>query len=146
MTGTFDDCGVLFRYPEGWELDVTDEGPMTTISLHSTTGPAFALVTLDDSCPDPADVVDQALEVMREEYPGLDAAPAPETIGGRPAVGLDVEFFSLDMTSTCEIRCFRTDRRTVLFFGQWSDIEGESAGDAVADLRRSFEETDAAAD
>jgi hypothetical protein len=143
MTETFDDRGVLFRYPDGWELDVTDDGPLTTISLHSTTGPAFALVTLDDSRPDPSEVVDQALDVMREEYPDLDATPARETIDGHKAVGHDVEFFSLDMTSACAIRCFRTDRRTVLLFGQWSDVEGDEAGDAVADLRRSFEETDA---
>jgi hypothetical protein len=142
MTGTYDDHGVRFRYPAGWEVEVTDEGPVTTVALHSTRGPAFALVTLDDSGPDPEMVADQALEVMREEYPGLDAAPARETIGGHPAVGHDVEFFSLDVTNACAIRCFRTDRRTVLVFGQWSDLEGDEASDALADVRRSFEETD----
>lgn len=142
MTGTFEDCGILFRYPEDWELDVTEEGALTTIALHSTTGPAFALVTLDETRPDPGEVLQQALEVMRDEYPELDATPARESIGGYPAQGHDVEFFSLDMTSTCAIRCLQTHRRTVLFFGQWSDIEGDEAGEILADLRRSFEETD----
>ena len=142
MTGTYDDHGVRFLYPEGWEVEVTDEGPVTTVALHSPKGPAFALVTLDDSGPDPGLVADQALEVMREEYPELDAAPAHETIGGHPAVGHDVEFFSLDMTNACAIRCFRTDRRTVLVFAQWSDIEGDEAVAALDTVRGSFEETD----
>jgi hypothetical protein len=80
---------------------------------------------------------------MREEYPTLDVAPAGETIGGHPAIGHDVEFFSLDVTSACAIRCFRTDRRTVLLFGQWSDLEDADALSALDSVRQSFEETDA---
>ncbi|MGE3821190.1 MAG: hypothetical protein AB7I30_17390 [Isosphaeraceae bacterium] len=143
MTETFEDCGIHFRYPDDWELDVTEEGAVTTIALHSTTGPAFALVTLDENRHDPSEIVNQALEVLQEEYPGLDSTPAREMIGGYKAMGHDVEFFSLDMMSTCAIRCFRTHRRTVLLFGQWSDLEGEETGEVLADLRRSFEETDA---
>jgi hypothetical protein len=143
MVGTYDDHGVRFEYPEGWDVEVTDEGTVTTVALHSTNGPAFTVVTLDDSCPAPAEVADQALEVMREEYPELDAYPALETIGGHRAVGHDVEFFALDVTNACAIRCFRTDRRTVLLFGQWSDLEDEDAGSVLTAVRRSFEETDA---
>ena len=140
--GYFDDRGVRFAYPEGWQVEVTDEGTVTTVALHSPAGPAFALVTLDDSCPDPDEVANQALEVMREEYPALDSAPAGETIGGHRAIGHDLEFFSLDVTSTCAIRCFRTDRRTVLLFGQWSDLEDGAAHAALDSVRQSFEETD----
>jgi hypothetical protein len=143
--GTFDDFGVRFAYPDGWRVEVTDEGPVTTVALHSPAGPAFALVTLDNSRPVPAEVADQALEVMREEYPSLDSAPANETIRGRAAVGHDVEFFALDVINTCAIRCFQTDRRTVLLFGQWSDLEGDEAAAALDSVRGSFEETDAEA-
>jgi hypothetical protein len=142
MAGTFDDLGIRFEYPEGWELEVTDEGAVTTVSLHSPEGPAFALVTVDESCPDPGEIADEVLQAMREEYPGLDASPAAESIGGHEAVGHDVEFISLDMTNTCAIRCFRTPRRTVLVFGQWSDLEGQDVGPALETVRRSLEETD----
>jgi hypothetical protein len=142
MTGTFDDHGIRFQYPEDWELEQTDEGSVTTVAIHSPGGLAFALVTVDGDRPAPAELVDQALEAMREEYPGLDAAPALETINGHRAVGHDVEFISLDMTNTCAIRCFRTDRRTVLLFGQWSDLEGEDAGAVLAAVRHSLQETD----
>jgi hypothetical protein len=80
---------------------------------------------------------------LREEYPNLDASPALETIGGHRAVGHDVEFISLDLTNTCAIRCFRTNRRTVLVFGQWSDIEDEETAAQLVAVRRSLEETDA---
>jgi hypothetical protein len=143
MAATYDDHGIRFQYPDDWEVEVTDEESVTTVAVHSPGGLAFALVTVDDSRPAPATVADQALEAMREEYPGLDAAPALETIGGHRAVGHDVEFISLDMTNTCAIRCFRTDRRTVLVFGQWSDLEGEESEAALAAVRRSLEETDA---
>ena len=138
----YDDNGVRFEYPDGWEVEVTEEGSATTVALHATTGPAFTLVTLDESRPDPDMVADQALEVMREEYPGLDASPARETVGDHNAVGHDVEFFALDLVSSCSIRCFRTDRRTVLLFGQWSDVDGNEVTDALAAVRRTFEETD----
>ena len=143
MASTYDDCGIRFEYPEDWELEVTDEGQVTTVAVHSPGGLAFALVTVDDDRPAPDHVADQALEAMREEYPTLDAVPALETIGGHHAVGHDVEFISLDMANTCAIRCFRTDRRTFLLFGQWSDLEGDDAGAALAAVRQSVEETDA---
>jgi hypothetical protein len=142
MTEIYDDHGIRFEYPGDWELEVTDDGPLTTVAVQSPGGLAFALVTVDDSCPAPAEVADQALEALREEYPVLDAVPALETISGHRAIGHDVEFISLDVTNSCTIRCFRTARRTVLLFGQWSDLESETSEDSLGAVRRSFEETD----
>lgn len=141
----FDDYGVRFSYPASWQTDVTEEGSVTTISLQADSGPAFALVTLDDSCPDPDEVADQALAVMREEYPSLDSSPTSATIAGQPAVGHDVEFFALDVTNGCAIRCFRTPRRTILLFGQWSDLESDEAMTALDAITGSIVETDAGA-
>ncbi len=144
MMNIYDDRGIRFEYPDEWELEVTDSGAVTTVAVQAPSGLAFALVTTDDTCPPPAEVADQALEAMREEYPGLDAAPALETIDGHRAVGHDVEFISLDMANTCTIRCFRTPRRTVLLFGQWSDLEEEDAADQIRYVGQSLEETDVA--
>jgi hypothetical protein len=142
MTEIYDDRGIRFEYPGDWELEVTDDGPLTTVAVQAPGGLAFALVTVDDSCPAPAEVADQALEALREEYPVLDAAPTLETINGHRAVGHDIEFISLDMTNACTIRCFRTPRRTVLLFGQWSDLVDEESEASLVSLRRTFEETD----
>jgi len=79
-----------------------------TVAVQDPGGLGFALITTDESRPDPADVADAALEAMREEYPDLDAAPAMETINEQVATGHDVEFFAMDMTNAASIRCFRT--------------------------------------
>jgi hypothetical protein len=142
MTETYDNSGIRFEYPGDWELEVTDDGPLTTVAVQAPDGLAFALVTVDATCPAPAEVADQALEALREEYPVLDAVPALETINGHHAVGHDVEFISLDMTNSCTIRCFRTPRRTVMLFGQWSDLVGDESESSLDTVRRTFEETD----
>jgi hypothetical protein len=140
---TFDDCGVRFAYPRGWQVEVTEEDEVITVSVHSPSEPAFALVTLDPRRLDADEVADNALEVMREEYPDLDATPAQGQVAGYPSTGHDAEFFALDVTNACAIRCFRTPRRTVLLFSQWSDIAGDDAADVLDTLMSSFAETDA---
>lgn len=142
MLGVYQDHGIRFEYPPEWDLDVDDDGPATTVSVHSPDGMAFALVRLDENGPDPADVADEALAAMREEYPELDAAPALETIDGHKATGHDVEFFSLDMTNTCAIRCYRTESRTVLVFSQWSELDDPAIEATMKALRVSLEEVD----
>lgn len=143
MKDIFEDHGVRFEYPSDWEIEVTDDGEITTVSLQSPGRPAFALVTLDESMPEPEDVAEEVLDTMREEYPGLDVSPVREKIAGHQVVGHDLDFISLDMTSVCQIRAFRTNQRTVLVFGQWSDFEDEPARAAMGVLQASFEETDA---
>jgi len=143
MSGIYDDRGIRFEYPEDWEVDVTDDGPRVTASVQSPSGLAFAMVTVDDDGPAPAELVDEALAALRDEYPTLEALPALEKIDGRRAVGHDVEFVSLDLPNSCVLRAFRTPRRTVFLLAQWSDLEGEDAEEALKDLRRSIEETDA---
>ena len=142
MTASFNDRGVRFEYPSDWEIEVSEDEAVTTVSLQSPGRPAFVLVTLDTSMPNPEVVVDEVLDTMREEYPDLDDSPTREKIQGHEAIGHDLDFFSLDMTSACVIRCFRTNLRTVLLFGQWSDYEDEPARAALNGLQRSLEETD----
>jgi hypothetical protein len=141
-TEVYEDHGVRFEYPSGWTAEVTDEGPVTTIDLQHPDGVAFALVRTDELRPDPTDVSEEALEAMRAEYPDLDAFPVVEMLSDHRATGHDVEFFSLDVTNAARIRCFRTPRRTVLVFGQWSDIGPEDLSEPVVGVIRSLEEFD----
>ena len=140
---TYDNHGIRFEYPQGWELDETDDGLRVTASVSAPDGVAFAIVTADEDRPDPEAVAGEALAAMREEYPSLEAVPANEEIGGQSAVGHDVDFFSLDVANSCVIRCYRSKRRTVLVFAQWADIEGDEPEEALRLLKRSLEETDA---
>jgi hypothetical protein len=136
----YEDHGVRFEYPSDWALEVTDEGEVSTVDVQHPSGTAFLLVRTDESCPDPDDVADSALEAMREEYPDLDAFPVIESLHEHCLTGHDVEFFSLDFSNAALIRCFRTARRTVLVFGQWSDLGEDDAPDLVGEMLRSLEE------
>ena len=136
----YEDHGVHFEYPSDWQLKVSDDVPITTVEVEDPSGLAFAWVQTDESCPDPSNVADEVLEAMRQEYPDLDAVPALETLQDHCATGYDVEFFALDVTNGATIRCFRTPRRTVLVFGQWSDLGGEDLSQLIRGVFRSIEE------
>ena len=143
MTAIFDDFGVRFTYPKDWELEVSEDGSRTTISLQAPDSMAFAFVVLDSAHPAAKELVDEALDAMRAEYPTLEAVLATESIDGHKAQGHDAEFMTFDMINSCAIRGLRTPRRSVLFFAQWSQLDDDQVEAEVRTLRASFEETDA---
>jgi hypothetical protein len=114
--------------------------PVTTVDLQHPGGIAFVLVRTDESCPDPEELSDLALEAMRKEYPELDSSPVMENLDEHRATGHDVEFFSLDIANAASIRCFRTPRRSVLVFGQWSELGEADLAELVRGVFRSLEE------
>jgi|SRR6516164_3886788 hypothetical protein len=138
----YEEIGVRFEYPADWQLKVSEDGPVTTVEVEPDSGLAFAWVRIDESRPDPAGVAVEVLDAMRQEYPDLEAVPAMENLHGHAAAGHDVEFFALDFANAATIRCFRTARRTVLIFGQWSDLGEASLPDLVRSIFRSIEEID----
>lgn len=136
----YEDHGVRFEYPADWVVEVTDEDEVTTVDLQHPEGVAFVLVRIDESCSDPEQTAESALEAMREEYPDLDDTPVTETLGHYVVTGHDVEFFALDLANAAIIRCFGTPRRTVLCFGQWSDLGGDQLPDLVRGVFQSIDE------
>lgn len=86
-------------------------------------GTAFLTLTCDESYPGIGSVADAALATLKEEYHQLDDSPYSGTIAGEPAIGHDVEFFSLDLTNTCLIRAFSATQGTILLFAQASDLD-----------------------
>jgi hypothetical protein len=141
-TETYEDQGVRFEYPAHWVVEVTEGGPETTVDVQHPDGLAFALVRVDEERPDPAGLADQALEAMRQEYPELEAAPVLEPLREHVATGYDVDFFSLDVSNGARIRSFRTPSRTILIFGQWSDIGDDDLSEQVRIVFRTIEEVE----
>ena len=140
----YDDRGIRFAYPEDWEVDVAEDGPRTTVTIQSPGGLAFALVTIDETGAEPEELVAEALDALREEYPTLDESPAADTLAGHRAIGHDVAFISLDLTNACVLRGIRTPRRTLFLLGQWSEMVADDDPEAIIDdLFLSLEETDA---
>ena len=122
MNVVYDNSALRFAYPDDWELVETPSDDGLTISLQSP-GSMFIFVTLYDRQVPPQRLADEALAAMREEYPDLDACPVSQTIADWPAIGHDVNFFSLDLTNTCWIRAFVSGRRSVLVFAQTNDLD-----------------------
>ena len=81
-------------------MDRQDNEAGWTVSVQSP-GTAFLLVSYDAAMPAADLMADTALEALRSEYPDLESDKAVESLAGLPAVGHDVQFFSLDLTNTC---------------------------------------------
>lgn len=141
-THIYEKHGVRFDYPASWEIEETLDGEVASVAVSIPDGLGFVVITTDPTCPDPNLASAEALEALREEYPNLDSTQVMEVINGQTTVGHDVEFFTLDMTNSASIRCFRTPRRTVLCFGQWSDLGDEATAEHVRSILQSIEETE----
>ena len=122
MAKAFDEAGVRFKYPDDWQLEheETDTGWTATVQ---SPGSAFLMVCLREDQPDPARMADAALHDLREVYAGLEAEPVTGELAGRPAVGHDISFFSLDLINSCWTRCFESGAGTVLVLCQCEDHE-----------------------
>ena len=125
MVEVFDEDGIRFRYPETWKLEREDNGSGWTVSLQSK-DTAFMVMCLNEDTPDIQEMADSALAALREEYEDLEADGCVETVGGQPAVGHDIRFFSFDLTNTCWTRSFYSTRGSVLLLCQLNDLESET--------------------
>jgi hypothetical protein len=143
-TAFYEDHGIRFDHPADWEVDESDDGVQTTISVQSPDGLTFALITIDTARPTVAEMLGVALTAMQEEYVELEIVPASELLGGHRAEGYDLEFVSLDLLGGCVLRCFQTPRKTVLFFGQWSmvNLDDDEPEQIVHAIRKTLRETD----
>src|SRR6185295_3354942 len=95
--------GVQFQYPGNWtvETDPSGDGWTATVTSPDT---ALLVFTLRPEAESPASLADEALAALKAEYKELDTEPAVESIAGRPAVGFDVDFLTLDTAVVCRIR------------------------------------------
>jgi hypothetical protein len=124
MPHVFQEEGLSFRYPDGWQLEREDSDSGWTVLLQSP-GTAFLTVTADGSLPTVEDMAETALEALRSDYPSLEAEERVDTLAGQMAVGHDMRFFSLDLTNTCWTRCFYSGAGTVLVLAQAADLDLE---------------------
>lgn len=124
MVAEFDGGGIHFRYPENWRLEREDNENGWVVAVQSPET-AFMLLSVNGDMPNVDDVAATALEALREEYPELEADESTDSLAGKPSVGHDIRFFSLDLTNTCWTRCFYSPQGTVLVLCQTTDQEAE---------------------
>ena len=122
MIQTFERDGVRFQYPGNWTVEVEDADDGWTVSVQSPEM-AFLVVSLRPEALDPADLADQTLDALKGEYKELDAENVVETVAGRPAIGHDIDFLTLDTAITCRTRCLETPAGPLLVMSQVSEFD-----------------------
>ncbi len=139
--GQFDETGIRFKYPTNWRLEREDSDAGWTVSVHSP-DTAFLMVCLREDSPTTDNLVDTALEALKEEYPELEADDCIDSFAGQPAVGHNIRFFSFDLTNTCWTRSFYSPRGTVLVMCQYNDLELDRNEPVLRAICKSFEVDD----
>ncbi len=124
MIPTFDRSGIQFQYPANWTLDLEEDGASWTATVQSGEL-AFLLVSFRPDAADPSELADEALVAIREEYKELDAENAIELFNGRPAIGHNIDFLTVDMAITCRTRAFDTPGGPTLVLCQFSEFDRE---------------------
>ena len=121
----FSEDGLSFSYPDDWQIEREASPNGWMVSLQSP-GTAFAMISMDRDMPTTEEVALAALEAMKEDYPNLEAESAVDMLAGEMAVGHDLQFFTLDLATSCWTRSFYAPGGTVLVLGQISDIDMET--------------------
>jgi hypothetical protein len=124
MIQTFERSGVTFRYPANWKLETDEAGDGWTVTLQSPET-AFLLVSLRPDADGPGQVADEALAILKAEYPEMDAEPAVEDLAGLPAIGHDLDFLTLDTAITGWTRSVDTTAGPLLVMWQTSEYDRE---------------------
>ena len=130
------------RVPSDWALEVTRRSSLTTVDLEHPDGVAFLLVSTDFLCPDPARSLTRCWKRCAKSTPTSKRIRSRRSWTNAWSPVTTSQFFSLDLSNTARIRCFRTSNRTILVFGQWTDLVEAEVSDLAESIVRSIEETE----
>jgi hypothetical protein len=129
MPAVYDGLGIRFQYSENWSLDESEAlagEPMVTVyapgasASGAAASGAFWSLTVHDRC-DPAQLVNEAVQALGDEYGDVESEPADETILGQPVSGQNLGFFYLDMTITALVRAIVGRSAVYLVLAQAED-------------------------
>ena len=120
MIRTFERSGVKFQYPGNWSVETEENGAGWTATVTSP-DTALLVFSLRPEAESPAALADETLAALKAEYKELDAEPAVESIAGRPAVGHDVDFLTLDTAAVCRVRALDTAAGPLLILAQFTE-------------------------
>ena len=122
---TFVRGGIRIQYPVNWSVETDEDGPAWSANIVSK-DTAFVLASLRPDVDHPAELADEALDVLKAEYKDLDADPVVENIAGQPAVGYDIDFLAVDTSVVSFIRALNTPDGPLLLLAQVSEYDREA--------------------
>ena len=123
MIAIFERSGIAFQYPQNWTLDDEADGA-DWVATVQTPGTALMMVTYREDA-EPAELGDETVEALREEYPELDAEVTVEALAGQTAIGYDIDFITLDSPVTAKVRVLQAAEGALLIFWQVADKDRE---------------------
>ncbi len=123
MIASFERAGIRFQFPENWTLNDETDGEDWVATLE-TPGSALMVLTYREDV-EPAELGDETIEALREEYPDLDAEVTVESVAGQTAIGYDVDFITLDSAVTAKVRVLEAAAGALLIFWQLAEKDRE---------------------
>lgn len=124
MSALYQNHGLLFRYPDPWE--VTEEGGEGFVTVTVTPGTnSFWSATILSDRPEVTEVLESATDAYLETYDEVDVFDLFTEVARHPGEGRDIEFVCFELLNRVELRAFRTSHCTVLITCQGTDDELE---------------------
>lgn len=123
----FDEHGVRFEYPDGWELSHEHHDDDLSVTVESE-GTAFWMLSVLQGRPAAEDVISAAVESFKAEYESLDVYESADRICMLPTVATEIDFYELEMVNYASLRACETDDTTLFVLLQMSDTERAEAG------------------
>jgi hypothetical protein len=125
MTGRYDKAGLRFLYPENWKIaDEQIADLPQSITVESPNSGFWVIMAYEPEI-EPAALVEQVVESMRDEYDGLEAYPVVRKFGDTEAEGTDMMFYCLDLVVHSRVLAVRALGKSLLTMWQAEDREFE---------------------
>ena len=121
---TFQRDGLRFEYPVHWLIEVADDDVAWNVQVKSPQT-AFFLLSVRPDISDAGELANLTLEVLQTDYKDLDFVEVIESLAGQPAIGHDIDFISVDITSFTMTRCLNGPTGSVLCLAQTTDYDRE---------------------
>jgi hypothetical protein len=114
--------GVVFEYPDIWELDEERDGNdvLLTVSSEST---CFWALRILFQAPPPPQVVESCVEAFREEYDDVEVEDIDYRLAEMPAYCRRLDFSCFELLNAVFLASVRTTDFTVLVWWQGTDHE-----------------------
>jgi hypothetical protein len=114
--------GVRFRYPDDWDLSEQQTVNEVTVTV-SSRETSFWSLTLFFDRPQPEQVLQTAMDALRDEYEDIDVYPVETALCRISNLSRDVEFVCFELINSAFLREYRTARFTALVLYQATDHE-----------------------
>ena len=145
MSIDFQDClvrykkhGILFEYPDIWEIDEQSDGEDILISVASS-DTCFWTLRIMPSCPPPPQVVTSCVKAFEEEYEDTEVESCEAKLAGMPSVARDLTFFCMDLMTNVGLRSVRTSEFTLLVWWQGTHHELTESQPVLEHMTRSLQ-------